>query len=265
MTKFAAGVLVLNADGKVLALRGPKHGGGYDLPFGKVHEGESVAEAAVRECFEETGIVPGMGGLKELYAAEANGFWAVTFMAESYVGELRPSSEGIPEWTDREKLLVGTYGSYNAGVLRRLREISPEMRVHWDSYFMGIARAVATRSTCLRVPDGIGCVLVRDRKILGTGYTGSIRHQPHCTDVGCLIDDGVGCVRTVHAEQNAILQAATPLEGATAYTTLSPCWVCFKLLVNAGVTRIVYGAEYRIIERQKVFAKDCGIDFVFHP
>ena len=84
-------------------------------------------------------------------------------------------------------------------------------RESWNDYFLGIARATAKRSTCLRVPDGVGAVLVRDRQILSTGYAGSIRGQAHCTDegVGCLIDERTGgCIRTVHAEINAILQAA---------------------------------------------------------
>ncbi len=143
-------------------------------------------------------------------------------------------------------------------------------RQEWDDYFLNIAKSVAKRSTCLRVPDGVGALIVRDNRILTTGYAGSIRGLPHCTDegVGCLIDEKTGgCVRTVHAEINAILQAAqhgVGIHGATLYTTLSPCWDCFKAVANGGIERIVYAVEYRIIERQKEFAAKCGIEFEYY-
>lgn len=136
------------------------------------------------------------------------------------------------------------------------------MRPNIDHYFLGIAWRVASRSTCLRVPNGVGCILVRDRQILATGYGGSIKGTPHCTDegVGCLID-ATGCERTVHAETNAVIQAHQNLTGATAYCTLSPCWNCFKTFANAGIVRIVYAQEYRIVDRQREFAALCKIKF----
>ena len=112
-------------------------------------------------------------------------------------------------------------------------------RASWDEYFMSIAQVVATRSTCPR--KYVGAVLVRNRTILSTGYNGSIRGMPHCSDVGHMMEDG-HCVATIHAEANAIIQAArngVNIEGATNYVTASPCWNCFKQLANAGVTRIV--------------------------
>ena len=141
-------------------------------------------------------------------------------------------------------------------------------RESWNDYFLGIARATAKRSTCLRVPDGVGAVLVRDRQILSTGYAGSIRGQAHCTDegVGCLIDERTGgCIRTVHAEINAILQAAqhgVGIGGATLYSTMSPCWDCFKALANGGILRILYDVEYRIVDQQKQFAEAVGLLFM---
>jgi dCMP deaminase len=107
-------------------------------------------------------------------------------------------------------------------------------------------------------------VIVRDRAILATGYNGSLRGLPHCTEVGCLLEND-HCVRTVHAEANAILQAAkhgARIEGADIYVTASPCWNCFKLIANAGIGRILYGEFYRdqrIIE----FAHAAGIELVF--
>ena len=99
-----------------------------------------------------------------------------------------------------------------------------DTRVDWHTYFMNIARQGSTRSTCPR--KHVGAVIVRDKTILSTGYNGSIRGLPHCSDVGCVMEDG-HCVSTVHAEANAIIQAAkngVSIEGAELYTTASPCW-----------------------------------------
>jgi dCMP deaminase len=118
-------------------------------------------------------------------------------------------------------------------------------RVSWDEYFMNIAREVATRATCDR--KHVGAVIVRDKIILATGYNGSIRGLPHCDEVGHLMEDG-HCVRTVHAEANAIVQAArngVRIDGAAIYVTASPCWSCFRLIANAGIARIVFGEFYR--------------------
>lgn len=146
-------------------------------------------------------------------------------------------------------------------------EVVTNNRPAWDEYFLGIAKVVAQRSTCLRVPDGVGAVLVRDHRILATGYAGSVAKLPHCTEVGCLIENG-GCVRTVHAETNALLQAAAhgvSVSDSTAYCTMSPCWVCWKALANAGIKRIVYRDEYRLIDRQREFSALAGIEFVHAP
>lgn len=118
-------------------------------------------------------------------------------------------------------------------------------RASWDEYFMAIAKQVATRSTCER--KHVGAVIVRDRSILATGYNGSIRGLPHCDEVGHLMENG-HCVRTTHAEMNAIIQAAkngARIEGADIYVTASPCWSCFKAIGNAGIKRILFGEFYR--------------------
>ncbi|MGA1792515.1 MAG: deoxycytidylate deaminase [Thermoplasmatota archaeon] len=118
-------------------------------------------------------------------------------------------------------------------------------RQSWDVYFMNIAKQVATRGTCHR--KHVGCVIVRDRTILATGYNGSVRGMPHCDEVGHMMENG-HCTRTAHAEQNAITQAArygvSVMEGE-AYVTASPCWICFKIMANAGIKRIVFGEFYR--------------------
>ena len=134
-------------------------------------------------------------------------------------------------------------------------------RVSWDQYFMNIAAVVASRSTCPR--KFVGAVIVRDRTILSTGYNGSIRGLPHCDDVGCVIEED-HCVSTVHAEANAIIQAArngVAIAGAELYTTASPCWPCFKLIANAGISRVYYGEFYRD-QKSLAVARDAGIELV---
>ena len=135
------------------------------------------------------------------------------------------------------------------------------MRADWDSYFMQIATVVASRATCDR--KHVGAVLVRDRIILSTGYNGSIRGMPHCDEVGHVLENG-HCVATIHAETNAILQAArngVRIEGAELYTTASPCWPCFKMIANTGIRRVVYGEFYRD-ERIFEVAQKLGMELV---
>lgn len=129
---------------------------------------------------------------------------------------------------------------------------------------MAIARQVATRSTCDR--KHVGAVIVRDRMILTTGYNGSIRGLPHCDDVGHLMEEG-HCVRTTHAEANALVQAArngVSVDGAGIYVTASPCFGCFKLIANAGLIRIVFGEFYRD-ERIFDFSRQLGLELVHLP
>ena len=134
-------------------------------------------------------------------------------------------------------------------------------RVSWERYFMNLATQAATRSTCPR--KSVGAVIVRDRSILSTGYNGSIRGAPHCTDVGCLMEND-HCVRTVHAEANALVQAArngVRLEGAEIYVTASPCFNCFKLIANAGIRTVYYGEFYRD-DKVIRFAEELGIEMI---
>ncbi len=137
-------------------------------------------------------------------------------------------------------------------------------RAPWDDYFMNIAKVVSTRATCHR--KFVGAVLVRERMILSTGYNGSIRGMPHCSEVGHMMENG-HCVATIHAEMNAILQAArngVNIDGSTAYVTASPCWNCFKSLVNAGANRICFGEFYRD-ERIFKVAEQLGVELVHIP
>jgi dCMP deaminase len=137
-------------------------------------------------------------------------------------------------------------------------------RSSWDEYFMAIARVVSTRSTCDR--KHVGAVIVRDKLLLATGYNGSIRGLPHCDDVGHLMEEG-HCIRTVHAEANAIAQAArngVRLEGGDIYVTASPCFNCFKLIANSGLKRIVFGEFYRD-ERIFELSHQLGLELVHFP
>jgi len=117
-------------------------------------------------------------------------------------------------------------------------------RKSWDEYFLDIAEQVAARSTCPRLH--VGCVIVKDKHIVSTGYNGSIHGHDHCEDVGCLKDEHTGrCQRVVHAECNACLHAKRDdLHGATAYVTHEPCENCSKILAQVGIKRIVYREAY---------------------
>lgn len=125
-------------------------------------------------------------------------------------------------------------------------------RPSWDQYFMEITHLVSKRSTCLR--RQVGAVLVKDKNILATGYNGAPSGISHCLDVGCLREqmkvpsgERHELCRGLHAEQNAIIQAAkhgTSIEGATLYTTTMPCIICSKMIINAGIRRVVYEEGY---------------------
>ena len=131
-------------------------------------------------------------------------------------------------------------------------------RVDWDNYFMNIADQVATRSTCDR--KHVGAVIVRNRTILSTGYNGSVRGAPHCDDVGHDMEHD-HCVRTVHAEANAIAQAArngVNIDNSEIFITASPCLTCFKLAANSGIRAVHYMEFYRD-ERITVYANQARI------
>jgi len=126
-------------------------------------------------------------------------------------------------------------------------------RPNWDEYFMDIAALVSKRSTCLR--RSVGAVLVRDRRILSTGYNGAPSGMRHCLDIGCLreqlnIPSGERheLCRGLHAEQNAIIQAAfhgVSVNGSTLYCTNHPCVICSKMIINAGIVHVIVREHYR--------------------
>ena len=140
------------------------------------------------------------------------------------------------------------------------------MRPDWDTYFMRITKLVATRSSCLR--RSVGAVLFKDKRILATGYNGAPAGMAHCEEAGCLRDqlhipsgERHELCRGLHAEQNAIIQAArqgTEIKDSTLYCTTAPCSLCAKMLINAGVTRIVYEGSYPD-ERAMAFFAEAGV------
>jgi len=140
-------------------------------------------------------------------------------------------------------------------------------RISVDEYFMEIAKVVAKRSTCLR--RQIGAVIVKNKIIVSTGYNGAPRGLPHCLDIGCIRDElGIASgerhevCRGVHAEQNALIQAGRSAEGATLYVNAYPCKICAKLIINAGIKRVVVSGEYSDTEGLDLL-RDAGVEVVF--
>lgn len=143
------------------------------------------------------------------------------------------------------------------------------LRPGWDEYFLQLARLVASRSTCLR--RQVGAVLVKKERIIATGYNGAPRGIKHCLEVGCLRESmGIPSghryelCRGVHAEQNAIINAAyygVATEGAVLYCTHQPCNICARMIVNAGIVKVVYEEEFHDELAQKFF-EEAGIKLI---
>lgn len=145
-------------------------------------------------------------------------------------------------------------------------------RPSWDEYFMEVANAIAKRATCDRGRSG--CVIARDHQVLATGYVGAPSGLPHCDEVGhdlkrLVNQDGTTsthCVRTVHAEQNAICQAArrgTPIEGATLYCRMTPCRSCAMMIINCGIVRVVCERRYHDGAESEAMFRAVGIALEF--
>jgi len=146
------------------------------------------------------------------------------------------------------------------------------VRPSWDEYFMEVARTVAKRATCDRGRSG--CVIVRDKQILVTGYVGSPRGLPHCDEVGHLMkkvshEDGrvtQHCMRTVHAEQNAICQAARSgisLQGGTLYCRMTPCRTCAMLIINCGIVKVMCERKYHDGDESEQMFRLAGVELSY--
>jgi len=145
---------------------------------------------------------------------------------------------------------------------------SKYVRPSWDDYFMEVADAISKRATCDRGRSG--CVIARDKQLLVTGYVGSPQGLPHCDDIGhqmkkTIHEDGhvtQHCVRTVHAEQNAICQAAKrgiSIDKATLYCRMTPCRTCAMLIINCGIVRVVCENRYHAADESEDMFKQAGI------
>ena len=142
--------------------------------------------------------------------------------------------------------------------------MSAKIRPTWDEYFMEIARQAAQRSTCPRA--SVGAAIVREQRILTTGYNGAPEGLLHCLEAGCIIEDD-HCQRSLHAEQNAIIQAAlygVSIAGGTIYVTHQPCNTCAKMIINAGLRRVIYAGEYPD-ELAGDFLAEAGVELVRFP
>ncbi|WP_077327094.1 ComE operon protein 2 [Virgibacillus siamensis] len=133
-------------------------------------------------------------------------------------------------------------------------------RISWNQYFMAQSHLLALRSTCTRLM--VGATIVREKRIIAGGYNGSVSGSVHCIDEGCYVIDG-HCVRTVHAEANALLQCAkfgVPTEGAEIYVTHFPCLQCCKQIIQAGIKTIYYAADYKNHPYALELFKDAGVE-----
>lgn len=119
------------------------------------------------------------------------------------------------------------------------------MRKSWDAYFIEMCDFVSKRATCSR--KFVGAIIVRDKRVLSTGYNGALPKMPHCQDVGCDLENN-HCVNVIHAECNAIASAAKMgicIDGATLYCNTMPCWNCFKMCISSGIGEIIYKDSYK--------------------
>jgi dCMP deaminase len=148
-----------------------------------------------------------------------------------------------------------------------LPRMSQFLRPSWDEYFMNIAKVVAMRSNCMK--RKVAAIIVKDRRVISTGYNGTPRGAKNCNEGGCprcnrmaasgtALDECLCC----HGEENAITQAAyhgTSLKGATLYTTFAPCLLCTKMIINSGIAEVVYNQEYPLNERALLLLSECGV------
>ncbi|MBN2319587.1 MAG: AAA family ATPase [Acidobacteria bacterium] len=168
-------------------------------------------------------------------------------------------------------LLVSNNGTLEE-LHRRLDQVLPPLmsrfeRPSWDEYFMSIAKVVATRSNCIK--RKVAAIIVKDKRVISTGYNGTPRGAKNCNEGGCPRCNGMAESGTAldeclccHGEENAITQAAyhgTSLKGATLYTTYSPCLLCTKMIINSGIREVVYNLEYPLNERAQSLLRECGV------
>src|SRR5213593_828496 len=160
--------------------------------------------------------------------------------------------------------LERVYPQIDELLLRLLKEIQ---RPSWDQYFMNIAKVVASRSNCMK--RKVAAIIVKDKRIISTGYNGTPRGARNCNEGGCprcnsMAESGTALEECLccHGEENAITQAAyhgTNVKGATLYTTLAPCLLCTKMIINSGIAEVVYNRDYALNERALSLLRECGV------
>jgi len=174
--------------------------------------------------------------------------------------------------TQRAADLIVTNNGTLEGLHRRLDELLPPLmsefeRPSWDEYFMNIAKVVATRSNCIK--RKVAAIIVKDKRVVSTGYNGTPRGAKNCNEGGCPRCNSMAASGTAleeclccHGEENAITQAAyhgTSLKGATLYTTFSPCLLCTKMIINSGISEVVYNKDYPLNDRAQSLLLECGV------
>jgi len=160
---------------------------------------------------------------------------------------------------------------------RQLNEILPSLmssfdRPEWDEYFLNIAKVVASRSNCIK--RKVAAIIVKDRRVISTGYNGTPRGAKNCNEGGCprcssMAQSGTSLEECVccHGEENAITQAAyhgTSLKGATLYTTYAPCLLCTKMIINSGIIEVVYNQDYPLNDLAMALLRECGVQLRKH-
>lgn len=187
-----------------------------------------------------------------------------------------PASQQLLATRQKADMVVTNNGSLE-DLHRRLDEIIPPLmsrfsRPSWDEYFMNIAKVVAMRSNCMK--RKIAAIIVKDKRVISTGYNGTPRGAKNCNEGGCPRCNGMAESGTAldeclccHGEENAITQAAyhgTSLKGSTLYTTFSPCLLCTKMIINSGIVEVVYNEDYPLNERAMALLNECGIKLRRH-
>ena len=182
-----------------------------------------------------------------------------------------PANQQLNATSQKADLVLTNNGKLQE-LHRRLDEILPPLmsrffRPSWDEYFMSIAKVVAMRSNCMK--RKIAAIIVKDRRVISTGYNGTPRGAKNCNEGGCPRCNGMAESGTAldeclccHGEENAITQAAyhgTSLKGSTLYTTFSPCLLCTKMIINSGIAEVVFNQDYPLNERAMSLLKECGV------
>lgn len=188
-----------------------------------------------------------------------------------------PASQQLLATSRSADLTVTNNGSIE-DLHRQLDSILPRLmsnftRPDWDEYFMSIARVVASRSNCIK--RKVAAIIVKDRRVISTGYNGTPRGAKNCNEGGCprcnsMAKSGTNledCLCS-HGEENAITQAAyhgTSVKGATLYSTFAPCLLCTKMIINSGIAEVIYNRDYPLNERALALLRECGVKLLQYP